>query len=172
MKPHYEPGLYACDVISQAFSESTGGHPQIELQFYVSARIENRAGADGVIRPVEVPVSERYARRLWLVVTPDGMDYVWKKLQHAGFTGQRFQDLDLEGARLPCQCKHETRKDGNLGERWDLPLPPREVAELKHDPSIANKLNALFGKQLRDQPASAARPAPAPAAGGDDDIPF
>ena len=48
-----------------------------------------------------------------------------QKLRYAGFQGDRFDDLNLEGYKIICECS-ESEYNNQPSEQWDLALPPRE----------------------------------------------
>lgn len=170
MSVTYQPGEYLADVLSHGFETSKTGKPMISIRVGIGHRIENEAGADGVIRENFRPV-QRYERTVRVVINEENeqsLDIKIKQLRFAGFTGDSLADLRLDD-QVRVTCKHQTY-NGAPSENWDLALPPREQGP--SDPSLARRMDAIFGKRLKDgAKAPAPRPA-APTSAGDDDIPF
>lgn len=178
MTINYQPGRYRCSVDENAFQVAKTGKPMIVLKVRPEAQLFDRIGASGEPYTEEEVTSQQYPRTVRIVINENNeqsLDFAMRKLRHAGFTGSSFDQLDLRGKDVVCDCKHETY-EGNLTERWDLPLPDQS-RPLENDPSIARKLNAIFGKRLTTNGGIATPPQHQPqaavvGAADDDDIPF
>lgn len=184
--PYYEPGAYLCRVKEQAFQTSKTGRPMIVFKVNPLAMLSVSYGDSGEAEEQQEPTQQAYDRTVRLVIVEDNqesLDYAIAKLRFAGFTGQKFEELDLVGSTVRCNVKHEPY-NGKLSEQWELALPPRDDQPMQSDGSLTRKLNALFGRRLTAAGAPPkAHPAPAPVAAGnysddgdpgigDDDIPF
>lgn len=189
--PFYTDGKYHVQIIDVAMGESkvkqdgSGGNPQVVLKVKVISGLV--VASDG--SEVSSAVSGQYDRTIYLTVTEKSKEMVLAKLRWAGWDGDRFETLtkDLLGRGCRAICKIEPSMSekyaGQDTEKWDLELPPLESKPLENKPAVAKKLNALFGKTLKEKPASAA-PAKEPvgvAVGDlpphgepppDDDVPF
>jgi hypothetical protein len=168
--PFYSPGSYECQVTSFGLGESSNGNPMVTLRVRVAYYIEAPGTA--------LPVSQEYERDIRLVVTDKTTEMVLKKLRHAGWTGDRFEALgSIVGTTVRCTCKHEPGIDdkaNQLFERWDLTLPPLQKEPLETNSQVAKRLNALFGKALKE--GSGPKPAeveqPVTVSTQADDVPF
>lgn len=88
----------------------------------------------------------------------DAIDRLFSALERIGFDGSSFAELDPDNPKfwdfsqttIDCECKHEAN-GGKTYERWELPFAgiAREVAPL--DSKDVRKLDALFGKKLKDR---------------------
>lgn len=173
----YAEGPYLVTCLEHGFELAKSGKPMIVFKVGVEYQLRNEPDASGVISEQAIPVQRRWERTIWLAIVEDNqesLDYAMTKLRYAGFTGDKFEDLDLVGQQFRAECKHEQGEKG-LREKWELPLPPRARREIKNDASLAKRLNALFGKRLSD---GAVTPPPRPvtpngaAAIDESDIPF
>lgn len=178
--PFYAPGLYLCRVTEHGFETSKNGNPMIVFRMLPEYVIRTVAGFDGELKEESTPTDQQWSRTSRLVIVPDNqnsIDFAMAKLRYAGFDGERFEELNLDGAVVRFLCEHKPF-EGRLYENWSLPLPPRDNAPLATDGDTVKKLNALFGRKLKDKTASAASlpEPPTPRAQGvsvgDDDIPF
>lgn len=172
--PFYDPGQYHLHVSDLALGEAKStSNPQVVLRGKVIARL--RVGSDG--EEFSEPVAAQYDRTIYLTVTEDSRDMILKKLRYSGWAGDRFETLakDLVGKGVRAVCKIEVSKggkfDGQNVEKWDLALPPLELKPLENKPDVAKKLNALFGKLLKDG-AQTEAPAPVAAKADDGGVPF
>ena len=181
MKAFYNPGRYQCAVTEHGFETSKSGKPMIVFRVLVTGELHYQTGDDGEPFQELIPVAAAYPRTVRLVIVEDNqdsLDYAMAKLRFAGFEGSNLEELDLQGLEIACDCTHQLYK-GEQSEQWDLPLPSRTRTPLENDPSVARKMNAIFGRRLTatgDESTTAALPPPPAqvAAGVDDDsdIPF
>lgn len=181
MPPYYDQGLYFVTGVEQAWTESSNHNDMFVLKVLVNGHAVPIAGADGEITYELQPVGANYTRTIRVTLVANNIEMAMKKLRYAGFTGTSFDDLNLVGRQFLAVSQPPQFKDGKSYEQWDLPLPPLADSgpPLESKPGITRKLNALFGKQLKEGGESAAAPRAAPAAvvpagGGSDpnDIPF
>lgn len=183
---YYSQGAYKCEVIDQGLSMSSTEKPQIWLLVRV---LQSNDNPDLTIN--------QYERTIFWTLTEKTIDFTLDKLERLGFSGQSFRDVDpnveghhsFVGQIIDCWCRLETY-EGKEREKWDL---SRDLTVTPPDPlgdSDARKLDALFGRKLKERfkKSSAAKPAKAesqpnePLAVGnvqsagappaDDDIPF
>lgn len=146
MSAFYEPGLYHVRVEDQGLTVASTGRPMVVLRVKVLARVDESQ--------VDLPaytVAQMHDRTIRLVVGDDDVsrEFVLSKLRYAGWTGQRFETLQLVGYTCQARCRHGVYNSQAV-EDWDLALPPREPKPLPHDPNVARRLNALFGRRLRE----------------------
>lgn len=147
--PYYNEGRHSVTISDIAFGETQKGDPQIIVRFNVDAFVE----ADGS----ETPLQQGYPRTAYLGCSEESREYTMLKLRHAGWDGTNFQTLKSDMLNRSCyaNCKHEIQKsknpkyDGQLGEKWDMAMPRKDVKPLEDKPEISRKLNALFSKELR-----------------------
>lgn len=169
----YQIGRYACTVSEQAFTETKNGDPMITFKVYPEFAIQRVVNAAGVFEEQRHQLASSRPRTIRLAITSEKQqEFVLKKLRYAGFTGDSFATMNLEGAEVFCECKHERRADtGEMTEAWDLALPPGKPLESK--PGVASRLDDLFGRKLKDTATASNSVAAAGVAGrDDDDIPF
>lgn len=178
MKPFYDPGVYRCKVQEQAWGKSgkdRNGNEQLVLKVLVVDKIEQWYDDAGQLQQEPASVRNSYERTIFLTFTTNNVEYIVAKLRHAGFSGTEFTELNLVGADVFCVCAHDSYQ-GQEREKWDLALPPRESKPLENDDNVARKVNALFGRALKENGSSTPIPKPPPVAASvspaDDDIPF
>lgn len=147
--PYYSIGRHAVTISDIAFGETKNGDPQIIVRFNVDAFVEQ----DGS----ETPLQQGYPRTAYLGCSEESREYTMAKLRNAGWEGSNFQTLKSDMLNRGCyaNCKHEIQKsnnpkyDGQIGEKWDLALPRKDVKPLESKAGIDKKLNALFSKELK-----------------------
>lgn len=175
--PFYAPGVYVCQVTDQALSKASTGTPQFVLKVKVLGKPDPKDPGS------YIPVDQQYDRTIFRTITDKTIPYLTEDLKALGFTGSSFRYLDpnVEGAQiftgtiLDCYCKHENDQRGDLRERWSIARQGGGKLDVEAlDAAEVRKLDALFGKQLKQQPATAPKPAPtaAPLDVSDDDVPF
>ncbi len=179
----YADGNYTAEVIDLAFEESDS-NTQIVLKVKVMEQWDHTTGQ-------WVPCANQYDRTIWLRIPEEEeyRKYIALKLRNAGWNGDKFETLrdDMLGKSIGVMNKARVATGGKYAgqtiEGWDLPLPQRESKPLENKPQVAKKLNALFGKVLKETPKlSATTDAPEPlqeqpvgaAAGAppNDEVPF
>lgn len=189
MAVYYQTGNYYGECTDLALSEDDNGKATIVLRMRIESQWDHTI-ADWVAVP------NAYERTAYMGIPEEDENrkYVLMKLRHAGWKGT-FDTLrdELVGTKFACKCDVKQAKTGKYAgqdkEFWDLPLPPRESTPLENKPAVAKKLNALFGKMLKEgaapakptgKPPAPPKQAPAPepeqagVGGGipSDDIPF
>lgn len=177
----YEPGRYRLKITNQGFGESkTKGTPYFFLEGEPTAKLE---GDDAW------QVEFTHARSISLWITENTAETVAEKLKALGWAGGKWSSLDPNkpnfhsfiGEEIEAVCVHEPglKGDGRLYEKWDLPWGEREA--LQSNPTVASKLDAMFGKAAAPAKAAGRKPAAKTAAtatasvasaNGDDDVPF
>ena len=182
--PFYSAGNYHVQIIDVALGESKtredggGGNPQIVMKVKVISELT----IDSAGEEQAVGIAAQYDRTIYLTVTDKSKEMVLAKLRLAGWTGDHFETVaaELLGHGCRANCKIESGKggkyDGQQVEKWDLELPPLESKPLENKPAVAKKLNALFGKMLKEKPTTATKPEAVPVVVGEqppnDEIPF
>lgn len=188
--PFYQAGKYHVQVTDVALGEASTGNPQIILRVKIISGLQLNSAGD----EVAVTLLGQYDRTIYLTVTDKSNEMILKKLRWAGWEGDRFETLtkDLLGRGCRADCKIEPAKSGKYAgqdtEKWDLDLPPLESKPLENKPAVAKKLNALFGKALKEKviktpapegdptgiPPGGVPPEPQSVGAGipDDDVPF
>lgn len=172
--PFYVDGNYTMQILDVALGESSNGNPQIVLRGKVIGRLV--VDSEGEEYPEQV--SAQYDRTIYLTVTEKSRDMVLAKLRNAGWTGERFESLakDMLGRSVRSRCdikeSQSEKYRGQMVENWDLSLPPRESKPLENKPEIAKRLNALFGKSLKETAPARQEEPVASQATNDDDVPF
>jgi hypothetical protein len=157
MAAYYEPGLYHVRIEDQGLTSASTGRPMIVFRVKVLAKVDETQ--------VDLPaytVPQMHDRTIRLVVGEEEstQEYVLSKLRYAGWTGNRFETMQLVGYTCQARCRHGSY-NGQSIEDWDLSLPPREPKPLPRDPTVARKLNTIFGRRLREAtPFPAASTAP------------
>jgi len=158
---YYTQGAYKCEVLDQGLSMSSTDKPQI----WIRCRVLESLDSPGV-------TLNQYERTLYWTVTEKTIDFVLDKLESLGFSGQSFREVDpnVEGHHsfigqvIECYCKLETY-EGKEREKWDLSNPGAKTPDPLGD-SDARKLDALFGRKLKERfkKSSARKPAAQPKA--------
>lgn len=158
---HYERGEYVVRITEQGWTKTKAKElPMLVFQClpvrYVVKDEEGNEQFEEVYADANFP-----ERTMYVVVDSEndkGMDYALKKLRYAGFTGDSFADLNLVGMECRAVCEHG-EYEGKPSENWGLALPPLERTSKPIDNAVARRLDALFGKRLKDMAvAPAAKP--------------
>jgi len=175
----YSEGDYSCIVKSQGIEQSKTGKDMIVFEFRPEAILsrdeEGNDYLDGSIRA-------DYDRTARIVLDPTNekmMEMNMKKLRYAGFKGATFADLDFVGKPVMFRCKYGSY-NGKEVEQWEMPLPDRASQMKPLESKDRRKLDALFGKHLKEGAKPKSDPKPkqetVPADDGDDEgdekIPF
>lgn len=160
----YNEGQYEAEVLEHAFQLTKNKDKvMIVLKLKITGWLDVPSGDI-------MPDQNQYERRIYMVIPDDeeGKAKVLAKLRGAGWEGTRFEDFNLDGRTVQVRCYHtEDKKEGSKyfgqqQENWDL-RRPFESKPLEDDKSLAKKLNALFGKELKaTAPKPASKPAPQP----------
>lgn len=170
--PHYEQGTYAANVADQRFATNANDKAYFELEFEPTRALGANTFPDIV-----------YRRNLKLYCTDKSMEYTIDKLRELGFNGTKFAQLDLShpqahsfvGQEINVVCSHS---DDGKYENWDLAKTGGSSTPRESDPTVASRLDALFGKSLMATvPATrektpVAKKAAAPSLPAADAIPF
>lgn len=149
---YYENGLHLCRVTQCGMTETQKEpkRPMIVIRFQPLAKITHDPEGNELYDDLAPSQYDQTAR---IVVDPNNsksLDFATMKLRYAGFTGQSFKDLDLEGKEIRCN-NEPSEYEGKLRDQWDLALPPLEQRPLQQiDSAAARKLDAMFGKRLKD----------------------
>ncbi len=181
---YYEPGNYVFRITKQGWTEAKDGKPMLVFDGYPTHLVRKDPEGNEVLEEVyEDP--QRPDRRLQLYIDSsrdDIMDFVMKKLRHAGFEGDSFADLNLLNTDIRATCKEDEYKSKPT-ENWDFALPPLERGEVNElDSGMNRKLDTLFGKRLKGgkpkqvdaepQPVDEQQPEPVATPTANDDVPF
>lgn len=160
---YYERGEHVVRIESQGWTETKEkGHPMLVFEALPLQRVTK--DHEGNEQFEEVCADANFPTRTLRVVvdasSEQSMEFALKKLRYAGFDGDSFADLDLRGVECRAICDH-TQYKGKDRENWDFALPPLERGAVNDlDRSTARRLDAIFGKRLKE----GAKPAPTPAA--------
>lgn len=164
----YQQGLYECLICGQGFDESKEKKtPYFWLKFQPFR-------CDGV------DVSGMYDREVLLYLTDATIERAVEHLRRLGWEGSDWAELEpqgscsFEGRTVTLRCMHEQAGD-KVYEKWEFPLG--SVTNSQHKSGISRKLNALFGKNVKNgQKKQSNKKAAEAAAVADsteeDDIPF
>lgn len=147
MSIEYNEGLYRCQILDQGLSESKTKNAQIWLKI---RPVESLSPED---EGIQLPTGDRM---VYWTITEKTIGFVTDKLIALGFTGESFRQLDLShqnpesfvGQTEDFYCKHETY-EGKEREKWDLSRGDTAIKPLEE--SSARKLDALFGRTLKDR---------------------
>lgn len=160
MAIHYEEGLYRFRVVSQGWTETKKAPPRPMFVINGDPISRIHRGEDGSEYEDSVD-RDQYDRRIQMLIDPNDVqsqDFAMKKLRYAGFEGDSFSDLDLVGKDIRARCTHGEYNQ-KPKEDWDFALPDRESNAKPLDSGMARKLDALFGKKLKDGAKPKASPA-------------
>lgn len=166
---YYSQGPYLAEIIDQGLSQSGTGNPQIFLRIRVLESTD--------VNPITV---EQYERTIYWTLTEKTIEFTLDKLAQLGFKGTSFRQIDplhqghhsFIGQQIDAYCKVETYQ-GKEREKWDLSFGGGGAPEPLDD-SETRKLDALFGRKLKEKcgsGGSAAPPREAVAAMQTDDVP-
>jgi len=172
MALQYQPGLYKMDIEDQAWNRAKNGTTRmLVLVGKVVAEVTERGNGKGGTIQEAIPVANSYARTIRVVVLDTTAQMAMKKLRHAGFTGDKWSQIDLKGKTVFATCTHQNDGDGRPKENWDLALPGRDPLVSEDD--IAKELDIefpnVFTVVAAAQGSREAKPASVP---DDDDLPF
>jgi hypothetical protein len=146
MAPYYAPGTYDSTLTGQGFAETEFG-----TQFYL--KIQPDVDGEARERTVFLPLCDANGERALHA------DKTIEVLRYLGFCGSEADLARLSphherchsfvGMRVKAYCQHKANKAGQIGERWYINTP-RSGGEMKEpDPIAIQRLQALFGKELR-----------------------
>lgn len=147
MAAHYAEGVYAAQILQVAFAESSNNNPMIQFKVKVIGTVD----AAGEM----LPIAKQYDRTVRLTMTDKSHEMCIKKLRWAGWNGTDFKTLNtIVNSACRFVCSHRVIETGDrageMAEDWDFELPPLESKPLENDPSIEKRMNALFGKVLKN----------------------
>ena len=172
----YNIGSYMFRVTNQGYGESNEKKtPFFFLEGVPVAQLEQGE---------RLEIENGHPRTIKLYITDNTAEMVLAKLRNAGWPGGKWATLNLDNKdpfsfvdqEIEAVCSHEPgmKNDGKMYDKWDLPFPGGANEPLQSDPTIASRLDALYGKTVA--PKKAAKPSngakAAVAAKGGDDIPF
>lgn len=152
MSTYYQQGAYKCEIVDQGLSQSSNGNPQIWLKIRALESIDDPA--------LQI---QQHERMVYWTITEKTIEFVLEKLDALGFDGESFRQIDLNnqhpqsfiGNVEEFYCQLETY-DGKEREKWDLSRGASAVKPL--DETEARKLDALFGRKLKDKFKSSSGP--------------
>lgn len=161
MALYYEEGLYLFRIDKQGWVETKERKlPMLVFNGDPVARIFKHEDGTEVEEPVVR--DSHYDRRIQMVIdgsNDTSLEYAMRKLRFAGFNGESFADLDLTGRTVRARCTHG-EYNNKPNEQWDFALPDGGATTKALDSGLTRKLDALFGKRLKE----GAKPKAAPAA--------
>jgi hypothetical protein len=145
MAAYYEQGNYPVRIVGQYFDESKYG-----MQFCL--KIQPSAG-------------QSYERTVYLSLTDEQgnkaqyYDKTLDVLAYLGFAEERFEKLDPQhpqccsfvGREVSAYCKHKPDGKGGTKEVWYIDIPKAKYEPKPVDSSRLRKLNAMFGKDMKER---------------------
>lgn len=159
---HYERGIYQCQVMEHGWQQAKSGKDMLVFQVRPDYRIlTDDAGNEELEQVYDDPRGPE--RTLRIVIDPTNenmMDFALKKLRACGFEGTSFADLNLVGRDIRAICE-EGEYNGRPKEDWDFYLPFRQSEIKPLDSAMSRKLDALFGRKLKETAAEKPKPQPA-----------
>lgn len=152
----FDPGRYACRSNRVELGEAKTGTAQIVIAFTPLGRIDP---ADPEGQLISCPDWER---TIFRSITDKTIDWVLKDLAVLHYTHETFDYLStdhpqydpLRGIDFQATCEHQMY-EGKQQERWQIAHAGGSVVVKLLDPKDIRKLNALFGKQLKEAKARA-----------------
>lgn len=172
--PFYAEGPYMGEVLKQALGVT--GEKETPT-FILSVQITDRLDRDD--NPVQV---DQYERTIYMHLTEGTREFTLERLKVLGFAKSSLKFLSPEvpghvnfvGQSVRLWCKHETYQ-GKTREKWNISTPREDKPIVPIKSTELSKLDALFGKGLREisaqQPAPARETVPA-SAPVSNDVPF
>ena len=158
----YDTGKYLCEVIGQGFGELP--NEKKTPYFFLEVKplgLINPSDPDGALL-----YCDDFPRTANMFLTEAATPYTIDRLRSLGWNGTSFKDIEptgshsFAGQRIELVCTHDTKGDKTY-DRFDFPMMGGG-ASAESDPSIARKMDALYGKALQTtMPASAPQQAPA-----------
>lgn len=161
MPAFYEQGDYAAKVTRQAFGQSDNEKKTafFALTVQPAARIDMETGD-------RTDVAKSYDRTIKMFLSEGAAPHTVKKLRALGFDGASFGDLNPDtedhfsfvGQEVVVRCKHEDY-NGSPVEKWDFPQEGGGLENKPLDDKGMRRLDALFGKVLKEtKPAAKSDP--------------
>lgn len=161
----YEQGDYAAKVTDQAFGQADNEAKTAFFALTVQpiAKLDLETGDRTSVDP--------FNRTIRMFLSEKAAPHTIKKLRTLGFEGVSFAELNPEtdghfslvGQEVVVRCKHEEYQ-GKQQERWDFPGDGGAGIKPLDDKGM-RKLDALFGKHLKDGKPMAKREAATASAG-------
>ena len=152
---HYEQGTYHIQIIEQGFDEGKYGL-SFWLKFSVTGGEYERTAFLSLIDEEGNPA--RYAEKSMEV------------LRHLGFSGaegklsildpRHPQCVSFVGIECEGYCSHKVKDDGNVVERWYINTPRDGMETKPPEKDTLRKLDALFGKELKQAAKDNPQPPP------------
>jgi hypothetical protein len=149
----YRPGVYRGQIFKWGLSKVIStGNPQFIISFQIQGEVDQSDPDRGLIQ------CQEGERSIFRVITPNTIDYILQDLEKLGYDKEGFEFLSPEhpgafnflGMEIEVICSHETY-EGKAREKWSfawggggMEIQPLENSEVK-------KLNAMFGKKLKNQ---------------------
>lgn len=180
MAMHYQPGGYFATVVDQAWQDTRNGDPMLVLRVKPTSEIGIDESGGECRYALQVVDYERTVRIPFVQSSAKSMEMGLQKLRFGcGWDGGDFNELDLQGSEIRVRCA-QGEYQGQPKEDWDIQLPAYSSEPLKSTSSDApRKLNALFGRKLKEEAPEDVGPPPPPVEAyesgplpEDDDIPF
>lgn len=148
----YPEGVYQFDIAEQLQDVTKKAPPRPMLIFKGDPVSRIVVDADGTEFEEAIDRDPAYDRTIRVIIDeadPQSLDFAIKKLRAAGFTGSKIEELNLVGQRVRVRCKHTNGDAGKVFDNFDFDLPFTSTAR-PLDTSFTRKLDALFGKRLKD----------------------
>lgn len=161
----YPEGIYHFDIAEQLQDVTKKAPPRPMLVFKGDPVSRIVTEADGTEFEEAIDRDPAYDRTIRVIIDEadsQSLDYAIKKLRAAGFTGDSIGQLNLVGQRVRVRCKHTNGENGKVFDNFDFDLPFTSTAK-PLDTGMTRKLDALFGKRLKEgaapKPAATQQPA-------------
>ena len=154
--PYYEPGKYRARIVTQGFGESQ----EKKTPFFYLAVVPLAQ----VVADSEYPCAAEYERQIVRYLTDKTIDWLLDDLVSLGWSGNSFAELNPDSTNyhsfrdqeVVALCEHEENNDKTY-ERWSLWREAKTVAPLP--PTAIQKLDSLFGRELKARQKAAPAPA-------------
>ena len=145
MKPFYQPGDYACEVVNQGLGETKTGKPQFYLTFKVLRYADDNERVD-----------QQYERMHYRVITANTVQYFCEDLRTLGFNKSGFRFLSPDqvghqsfvGNEVTMNCQWETY-NGEEREKWGVARVGGSVDIETLPDAKLRQLDAIFGSHLK-----------------------
>lgn len=149
----YAIGRYWGCITNQRLGESSGGFPQLIIDFEILGRIKPE-DPEG-----DLEVCEKSEQTVYRVITEKSVDWVMQDLEKLGFYGESFRrfDLnepnavDLRGKELAFYCDHNEYPagSGQIKQKWSI---ASDGTEKPLEDKAVRQLDAMFGAGLKSLP--------------------
>ena len=147
----FAQGRYKATVTHQRLGESRNGTPQFVLSFRPDWKVDLERPGE------ELLPCDHWERSVFFYFSAKAVEISLEQLHEIGFRGTSFFELDPEtpgfcdfcGLTIDVICEHEAYQ-GETKERWRLARAGGGLEIKKLDDRQTRKLDALFGRKLKE----------------------